>query len=527
MFGCYFGRNVIIMRFSLLVSILYISSLNIYLNGLSFIKRTVELLRGKGLNSHEIKSSLDLLKYIYIGENIRNEGILQNDDFINEHMGECSFLLESEFIEEKKWYNHNLYKVSPQARKTGRELVEEAVGKGRDNIKDELKNQPQKLISFLVREYIDNELTFGKDKASAWDWKRLILENDEVEKVRKFLFSTLGDGGLCVVTRSYVSTRGGELREECFVISPEIRAFLFDIYLTGGLNQDEEAYCKLYDMLLSKLLFLSNEAASIEINGDEIRRLGSIDIFYPKLKSFLEGLVEQRIIDNLYLALGGNLIFTVIEKYSFEACLKSNVRQIVKTLFEKEIKDKVDIKVEDKVDFPQLVQTLVIEKHNLYQMAAQFDGKEIFKCSPETERCIIRLTNPSQQEEVGLKSFILDLHQFILESSTSHVLKFRPPPDFVSLQQWLRIEEFPEEQSKLFEEASEFFKDINQLRNCYSSHLPDAKGIYEAGNIFNKLIGKRIPKGSDIPKTEKILLEKTIDSLASITRVLESSLIEK
>jgi len=493
---------------------------------MSSIKRTVEKLKDEKLNNIEISNCIDLLRYIYIGENIRSEGILQTDNFIKEYKKESQILLKLELIEEEKWYRHYLYKVSPQARRTGSKLVGEKIEKEREYIKRTLKLQPQKLISFLVHEYINKELAFEKEKVFIWDWKQLILRNTEVEKLRQILFSLLKNKDLCVITRSYVSTRGGELREECYVISPEVREFLSELYPMKGLNQDDENYCKLYDLLLTKLLYLSEGISTIEINEDELRLLGDIHVFYPKLKSMLEELLEQLMIDSLQFDIRGTSIFTVVHKSNIEAYLNFRIQQIINGLLEIGIPKKEEKDTEEKVDFSSLVQRLVMEKRNLYQMAAQFEGKDIFKCSPETEGCIVKLTNPSS-EEVGLKRYIEDLHQYIEESSTDHILKFRPSPDFTTFQQWLPIDEIPEKAVELFEGTSEFFRDLNKLRNCYSAHLSDARGIYEAGNIFNKLVGKRIPKDTDIVRTQKILLEKAIDSLYSLSRVLEIILRER
>ena len=72
----------------------------------------------------------------------------------------------------------------------------------------------------------------------------------------------------------------------------------------------------------------------------------------------------------------------------------------------------------------------------------------------------------------------------------------------------------------LYENAQEFFRDLNRLRNFYS-HAVDAEGIFKTGLIFDKLIGKYSPEKEDIVNTQVVLLERAIRALDSLYHVLE------
>ena len=102
------------------------------------------------------------------------------------------------------------------------------------------------------------------------------------------------------------------------------------------------------------------------------------------------------------------------------------------------------------------------------------------------------------------------------ESSTKEILKFRERD--ISLEEWLEIE-ISSESSSVFEDSKSFFRDLNRLRNYYS-HTVDARGIFEAGQIFNRYIGKYHPEKDDIENLESILLERSIRALDGLELTL-------
>jgi len=163
------------------------------------------------------------------------------------------------------------------------------------------------------------------------------------------------------------------------------------------------------------------------------------------------------------------------------------------------------------------VRAFIDRKFSVYKTAAQFQGKEIFKSLPSIERCVIDLTTPLSGEE-GLRKFVNDLHQVLEESSRKEILKFREG-DYTTLEEWLEIE-IPPEASSFYEDAKSFFRDLNRLRNFYS-HSVNAKGIFESGLIFSRLIGKYSPEKDDVVKTQVILLQRSIRALDNLQKALE------
>ena len=69
-------------------------------------------LRDLGLQKSDDKKILELIKYIYIGQNIRSEGILQSDSNLKKNDGLIDLLLRSEILKSRRWYSHKLYILS-------------------------------------------------------------------------------------------------------------------------------------------------------------------------------------------------------------------------------------------------------------------------------------------------------------------------------------------------------------------------------------------------------------------------------
>ncbi len=500
---------------------------------MSLIKSTVEMLKSQGFSKDLISNCFNVLKYIYVGQNIREEGILQSDKYLQQpsFFKIVNQLLKLRFIKENKWYNHFLYLVTNEARALASELIKEHIDRNKITVQKELDKYPRLLLNFLIQEYISKGLNFKINIVQYFvgNWKDEFLLTENILEFWENLFQIIQTKELCVITHYYVSTRGGELREEKYVISSELRNFLLELCPEEGLTEDEKDYAKLYYLLNEKIKYRKKDDV-ITVSGDELRFQGSIDMLFPKLESLLEGLKKRQVISTPVFAIGGSCYFSILKKMEIQAILEEEIKEglIQKLLgWVPRKKKEIILPVKKKEDFSQLVQRLVLKKFDLYRIVAQFEGKTLFKCSPKTEKCIVKLTNPLTGE-VGLKDFIDDLHWFIEESSYEHILKFRKEPLIIKerskFENWLNIE-ISSEYAEKFENSGEFLRDLNKLRNHYS-HLTDAKGYYEAGITFNKLIGKQILQKEDIPKIQRILLEKTYDALENISRIL-TSILEK
>ena len=465
---------------------------------------------------------LDFAVYIYIGQNIRDEGILKSDVHLEKNAAPVNLLIEKGIVEQARWYKLDVLRISYMYKVALRDVVEERLYKQKESLRSTLQAIPENLLSFLVFEYLSSSLSFPVDRDYLFDWKDILLADVTIRKHKKYFFDTLIDFGFCVKTHNYVSTKGGELREEDYTIAAEVRNTLRGIVPVLALPSSLRDLANIHKLIQDDLEYKTG-VANVTINNDAILAIASqpeemekvFDAFLHRLQSS-NAAFEIKRIPGIGTEIVGNR--NVLLQFT-----KNDANErITKPLLSHE----AIVKKEEKEtpDFLRLVQRLIDRKFSLYRTAAQFGGREIFKSLPYIERCVIDLTRPLTGEE-GLQRFVTSLHQVLEESSAKEILKFREGEDFTSMEEWLEVE-IPHEASPFYEDAKKFFRDLNRLRNFYS-HTLDAKGIFESGEIFYRLIGKYSPEEDDIVKTEVILLERSIRSLDGLERALRTAWQEK
>lgn len=459
---------------------------------------------------------LEVALYIYIGQNIREQGILRKDSFLKQKASVVQFLLDQKIVEEWRWYKFDVLTVAYKYMMPLKEIVEERLQSKKEEICSALQSIPEGLLSFFVFDYLTEDVSFSVKKEWLFDWRDILLENTTVREYKRNIFKVLIDHGFCVRTRSYVSTRGGELRDAEYVISAEVRKFLVEIIPHMQFPYTLIDLAIVQWLIHEEIEYEKRRIVQITIKEEILEEIGSsLDAMKNVVDALLERLNSAIVVDEIRRIPGFGWELTA-NKNALMNFIKTDVQnQIVKPLLtEKAEVSKEEIK---EADFLRLVRTLIHRKFSVYKIAAQFAGKEIFKSLPSMEKCVIDLTTPLQGEE-GLRKFVDDLHQILEESSRKEVLKFREG-EFITLEEWLEIE-IPSEASSFYEDAKSFFRKLNRLRNFYS-HSVDAKGVFETGLIFSKLIGKYSPEKDDILKTQVILLQRSIRALDNLQKALE------
>ena len=499
-----------------------------------------EELENQNLSKETIKKIVTLVKYIYIGQNIRNEGILQDDEKIIKDKEITDLLLNNNIILSKKWYSLNLFILTNFGIEIGEILIKETLEKNKGRIKKDLEKHHQLLIGFLVHNYFSEDLSFYLDDGvELWDWRDLILRDSRIKREVKKIFNNLINLNLCVITHDYVSTRRGEKRGRRYVISAEIRKFLLDLYPLDGLSSDDKINCKLADILLEKIGYVES-GAQCSITREDLRKEGLFDSAHKVLKGTLDRLAEDGIIKNLAYTSSGNATFSILEKDMMEAEIseltESQIDKLlgpeaILTEFEEEI-DEIDI------EYLRIIVTELIEnKVQLYRLIAQLShGKNMFNSNPNTELFGLNLIEPISDEN-ELKNFIVNLHQFIIECSAFQILRFIDRGDFwdirkntseISPKEFMDLaEEIDDSKIKLYEESRDMLNNLHNLRNHYS-HLQDAKRLYESSIIFKKLINMSFPTTEEeISKVQVVLLEKIRDALVNLCEVFTIVLYKK
>ena len=197
----------------------------------------------------------EILLKIYIGQNIRKEGILQSEIYGHKQIQK---LLSRGLIIEKHWYR-NQFLTTDEGSELGKKLAMERIRNKEEELQNMLGDIPPKALGFFVKRHISKELAFSTEKPRwSYTWEDHILADNRIWILWDRLFSILDSLGLCVKTHDYVSTRGGELRDLCYVISPEIRELLVSQNIPHAFTQDQTETLRLFSLLIAALRIIGS-----------------------------------------------------------------------------------------------------------------------------------------------------------------------------------------------------------------------------------------------------------------------------
>ena len=483
----------------------------------------LEELKKREYTEEQKERYFSLIKYVYIGQNIRNEGILQSDEKLKENKQIVETLLKDGIIVAQKWYRLELFLLSNQGIEVGEILIAGEINKKKEIIKSELEKYPQLLVGFIVNHLVSDSLAFDLEDTQVFDWRDLILNDTRVKNWILKFFNLLKENELAIITDDYVSTRGGEKRGKRYVICSEVRKLLQNLYSIGGLGSKDIMDCKVAYILLEKIKY-RQIGATFSVTLEELKKTGDFDSARNLVKDKLNEYREKGLI-NVRYNLEGDAIVSIVKKDEIEEeNTYSCYNKIEKLLgwggiFEETPEEELTYteKIEKNRD---IVLDLIENKLRLYSLTAQLShGKSMFNSNPNTELFGLKLIDPIEDEN-ELRDFIINLHQLVIESSANQILKFIKNEDFwnskreenneISPKEFIEIvEEADEEKMQLFEDSREILNNLHNLRNHYS-HLQDSKRFYESSIIFKKLINIAFPTTEEeFAETQTVLLEKT------------------
>ena len=504
----------------------------------------IKELQERGFQKDREKELLKLINYIYIGQNIRNEGILQSDDFLKQNKKLIDLLVRVDVIKPYKWHSLELYLLTNKGLQIGEYIIQNYLKNEKvvNRLKKSLEKLPQLLLGFMVNSFISESLVFDLEYNYNFDWKDLILRNKKALKKVQDFYDSLVKDQLCVITNDYVSTRGGEIRGKRYVICSEVRQLLDSIYPLNGLNSEDIVELKVIFLTIYDMEY-AQRGATFTITGEDLRKTGNFDSAYTYLEEIIEDLESEDIIKNVIKSIGGNIVFTIVKKQrlteELEGYYESKSQKLIgiEALFEETPEE--ELTREDILDGNILtIEDLIDNKVKLYKLISQLShGKSMFNSNPYTESFAIDLIEPIYEEE-ELKEFIVCLHQLIIESSANQILRFIENKEFwkrtTSQNNEISPKEFKElvekasnEKLELYESAREILNSIHNLRNHYS-HLQDAKRYYESSQIFKRLIDISFPTtDEEFYETQKELLNKTVEALDNLCDVFTEVLLKQ
>ena len=190
------------------------------------------------------------LARIYIGQNIRKEGILQSQ-VENER---AAVLLSLKLIKENEWYALGLYLTTIEGDKLAKDTLGRKITEAKALLESRIKDIPRRIITFLIRRYLAQGLTFPAQRPEFCEfidsWPKRLTADGQIWLFCDKFFGTLQAMGLCVKTHTYVSTREGELRELQYVISPEVQELLGRKFSDIDFSSQEERNLRIFDVLV-------------------------------------------------------------------------------------------------------------------------------------------------------------------------------------------------------------------------------------------------------------------------------------
>lgn len=284
----------------------------------------------------------DVLLKIYIGQNIRKEGILQSEVMEKEQI---QVLLSEGLIKENHWYLDQ-FLTTDLGSDVGKLLIEKRIENNKQELQVELDNIPKMVVGFFIKRHISKELVFTIRKPfRPTQWEDSILADGRIWILWNEFFRSLETVGLCVRTHDYVATRGGERRDLCYVISSEMRKFLINRLSISDFAQKQEVTLKLYNVLMSTSRILHADIDYVRQRYYELLRDHSLA--EDQLAGIVNDMNRKQITSKYRGLFSEKKPFEVMDSTSFQIYLEKNlIEPAINILLEKRGKIKEYIVVE-------------------------------------------------------------------------------------------------------------------------------------------------------------------------------------
>lgn len=355
------------------------------------IERIKNKMIADGVPSHLIDKALDILKKIYIGQFIRDEGVLQST--FEENIEEIELLKKYGLIEENRWYSHHLYLTTEEGEKIGSKLVKQVIQKYKSilDILSKYKLEiPIKALRFLIFNYLLTKYSFPvyPAKDHIFDWREPILKDRRVRKLCDDILMALEKEGLCVETNMYVSTGGGHVQDLHYVIPPEVHEFLdksFDI--KTGLDEKLARIIRVYTFLrdIDDILLYEDDLNQVRwLFWDKLKMY---ELLEDEIQPIIDSMSKKGITSQYNGLLSDKKPFIIKNVTSYKIFLD-------KKLLEPLIKDLLEI---EESKFPQIEKRKTISSKQLTKI------KEILPISTED---LIELFIEIVTLEIKLRSLI-------------------------------------------------------------------------------------------------------------------------
>lgn len=197
----------------------------------------------------------EALAFIYIAKH--EDEVLQSD--IPKHVDQM--LIESleilNLIEKRIWNKFTLFKTTPEGDLRAKPLIQQRLERVRPALEKALQDIPPRALLWLWNTVLEDRSSdaritsyyyhheygelklFGEKKGDMDKKPKCLLNVEKLDNLRIDFLKLLEERGLAVRVHRHVSTRGGETRDEVYVIAPEVLEFIRNYLTCHNIVTDE------------------------------------------------------------------------------------------------------------------------------------------------------------------------------------------------------------------------------------------------------------------------------------------------
>ena len=280
------------------------------------------------------KEEKEILKEIYIGQNIRLEGI-RKKHFDQEQILILENLISThKLVKAGNFYRTEVIKTTEKGESLGKEIILEIINKTEEVLLKEIKNIPKPVLEFLFFDYPSPIFEVNRERNYFFNWKEFFISTGNIGESVNKLSNILHKCNLEVKTLYYVSTRGGETRDLHIIFPYELKDFLVKHNLIShGLSEAEKEQIKLF-----YLLFKIKEILYIE-DSDTRRRnywtmLQDTKIDETQIEKIISKFKSEGITTEYKFVTDENFLFQIKDIFRYDIFLKKLVNDYLTGVLE-------------------------------------------------------------------------------------------------------------------------------------------------------------------------------------------------
>ena len=284
------------------------------------------------------KEEKEILKEIYIGQNIRPEGI-RKKHFNQEQLPTIKKLITPlKLVEENNFYRIEVLKTTEKGESVGKEIIQDIIDKNKEVLLKEIKKIPKPVLEFLFFDYPNPIYEISYERYYFFDWKEFLVNTKHIRGNVNKLSDILHKCNLEVKTLYYVSTGRGETRNLHIIFPYELKDFLAKSNLVSqGLSETVKEQIKLF-----YLLFKVKEILNIE-DYDTRRRnywtmLQEMEIDEKQINQIIDKFKKLGITTEYNLVTNENFLFKIKDASRYDVFLEKLVDDYLIRVLEGKIK---------------------------------------------------------------------------------------------------------------------------------------------------------------------------------------------